>query len=227
MELIEAIYQRRAVRNFTDQPVARETILALLQAAVQAPSAINQQPWAFAVIGGKTRLDGYSERAKQHLFAVLPQSLSLHRRSDQLEDPAYNVFHHAGTLIVILAKPAPYAANEDCCLAAQNLMLAAHGMGLGSCPIGFVRPWLDQPDIKRELDIPSDYSVIMPLVIGWPAGKTEPVPRVEPEIAVWSVAGESTPGATEFVRMSSQPPKIGMAPGWQGAGPEGDGRGGD
>ncbi len=206
MDLVEGIYSRRAVRSFTDEPVKQAAVMQLLLAAVQAPSAINQQPWAFAVIRGRERLAAYSERAKRHLFASLPGDLALHRRSDQLASADYNVFHHAGTLIVILSKPAPFPANEDCCLAAENLLLAAHGMGLGACPIGFVRSWLDLPEIKRELGFPTAYTPVAPIVVGHPAGETPRVPRIEPEVVVWlETDEEATPG----VAGRSPPPAIG------------------
>lgn len=185
MDLIEAIYRRRAVRRYSDVVVHRAMIEDLLQAAVQAPSAINQQPWAFAVIRGRRRLEKYSGRAKDHLLAILPQILDLHQRADTLARDDYNVFHHAGTLIVICAKPALHHAADDCFLAAQNLMLAAHGMGLGTCPIGFVRPWLNLPEIKMELGIPEDCSAVMPVVVGFPAEVPAPVPRKEPDIICW------------------------------------------
>ena len=186
MELMDAIHHRRAVRNYTDQPVSNSLVMELLQAAVWAPSAVNQQPWAFAVIRGRKRLDGYSDRAKDYLLASLPQSLALHQRSDQLTSAAYNVFHHAGTLIVIYAKPSQHDPVGDCCMAAQNLMLAAHGMGLGTCPIGFARPWLNLSETKSELGIPMNNTVVMPIVVGWPSSKTATVPRTEPEIVIWS-----------------------------------------
>jgi nitroreductase len=202
MELMEAISHRRSVRTYTDEPVPQATVMELLGAATWAPSAVNQQPWAFGVIRGRRQLELYSERAKLHLLATLPQSLSLHQRSDQLTSSSYNVFHRAGTLIVIFAKPAAHDPIEDCCLAAENLMLAAHGLGLGSCPIGFVRPWLNLPEIKYELGIPLKYQAVMPVVIGWPSGRTAPVPRREPEIVRWweypdapsSRAGGPAPG---------------------------------
>lgn len=185
MDLMDAINHRRAVRHYTDAPVSNEMIEVLLEAACAAPSAINQQPWAFAVIQGRKKLEAYSEQAKQYLFATLPQLLELHRRSDQLREPSYNVFHHAGTLIVIYAKPAGHNPFEDCCLAAQNLLLAAHGMGLGACPIGFARPWLDQTEVKIAWGVPVSYHVVMPVVAGWPAGPTPPVPRHRPEVFNW------------------------------------------
>jgi nitroreductase len=194
MELLEAIYQRRSVRHYTDVPVPPATINDLIKAAVQAPSAMNQQPWAFAVIRGRARLDGYSERAKAHLLSILPQDLSLHERAGTLASFEYNIFHGASTLVIICAKPMPHHPAEDCCFAAQNFMLAAHGLGLGTCPIGFARRWLNLPEIKAEIGIPDNYTIVMPIVVGWPAKKTAAPDRLAPEIACWHRAPDEPPG---------------------------------
>lgn len=196
MELMDAIYHRRSVREYTDRPVPRVRVMELIQAAIQAPSAVNQQPWAFAVIRGRARLAEYSERARAHMLATLPQTLALHQRSDALTDPAFNAFHQAGTVVVIYAKPARYNPAEDCCLAAQNLMLAAHGLGLGTCPVGFVRAWLDLLEVKLELGVPPNYHAVLPIAVGWPAHKPPPVPRHEPEIACWIEGPDEAPAAS-------------------------------
>jgi nitroreductase len=199
MDLLQAIFHRRAVRHYTDAMVHPAMIADLINAAIQAPSALNQQPWTFAVIRGRQRLDGYSERAKAYMLTILPHLLGLHQRAESLASDSYNVFHHAGTLVVICAKPAGHHPEQDCLLAAENLMLAAHGMGLGTCPIGFARPWLNLPEIKRELGIPGGQSVVLPVVVGFPADTPAPVPRDEPEIVCWhrapedDLAGHATP----------------------------------
>ena len=185
MELMHALYHRRAIREFTDIPVHPAMIHDLLKAAVQAPSAVNQQPWSFAVIRGRERLDRYSARAKAHLLAILPQLLNLHQRADALASSDYNIFHHADTVVVIYAQSAAHHPADDCLLAAQNLMLAAYGMGMGTCPIGFARPWFNLPETKRELGVPETFTAIMPLVIGWPAAVPPAPPRHEPNIACW------------------------------------------
>lgn len=185
MDLLHAIYHRRSVREYTDVPVHPAMIEDLIKAAIQAPSAINQQPWAFAVIRGRERLERYSERAKAHLLTTLPQLLELHQRAEALDSTTHNIFHHATTLVAICATPAPYHPEEDCLLAAQNFMLAAYGMGMGTCTIGFVRPWLNLPEIKAELGIAPDCSVVMPLVVGWPAAVPPAPPRHEPDIVCW------------------------------------------
>lgn len=63
-------------------------------------------------------------------------------------------------------------AHEDCCLAAENLMLAARDRDLGTCWIGFARPWLNLAEIKGEMRLPQEYEVVAPIVVGhtlaWP-----------------------------------------------------------
>jgi hypothetical protein len=128
--LTDAIFHRRAVRHYGAREVDAETVQKLLLAAVQAPSAMNQQPWVFAVFHGRKRLLDYSERAKRHLVSTFPTTFELHSRSELYEDSSYDLFHGASTLIVIYATAGRLNPNEDCCLAAENLMLAAYGMGL-------------------------------------------------------------------------------------------------
>jgi nitroreductase len=185
VEVMDAIFHRRAVRSYAARDVSENSVNRLLQAAVQAPSAMNQQPWGFAVIHGRNRLREYSERAKLHLVATYPPTFELHSRSELYENPSYDLFHGANTLIVIFAVPGRLHPNEDCCLAAENLMLAAYGLGLGTCPIGFARPWFDLLETKRELGVPEHYHAVFPVVVGYPAGLTENSGREEPNVVCW------------------------------------------
>jgi nitroreductase len=66
------------------------------------------------------------------------------------------------------AKAPDAQAIEDCCLAAENLMLAARDEGVGTCWIGFARPWLNLPSTKHELELPANYHVVAPIVLGYP-----------------------------------------------------------
>ena len=185
MNLFEAIYQRRAVRHFSDAEVLPSTVEELLRAAVQAPSARNLQPWIFAVFHGRKRLSEYSEQAKEHLVRTTEPSFGLDPRIDQYANAAVNIFHGADTLIVICARPSRFFPVEDCFLAAQNLMLAAHGLGLGTCPVGFARPWFNLPHVKNQLGMPSHCTAVLPIVVGHPAGIPPVVSRDEPTIACW------------------------------------------
>ena len=141
MELMDVIRNRRAVRDFTDAAIDRATIERLIGAAILAPSAMNLQPWAFAVLLGRERIEGHAKRAKDWLLASLSQTSYDPSIRHMLEDPQFVLFYHAPALVVVLAKSSGTQAAEDCCLAAENLMLAARNEGLGSC--WFVRPGSD------------------------------------------------------------------------------------
>jgi len=185
METMHAIYHRRAVRSYTGAPVSRETLQMLLDAAVQAPSAMNCQPWAFAVVEDQARLARHSTEAKRFVVAGLTPTSPLERLRESLEDPDFHLFYHAPALIVICARPGDQWAQTDCALAAQNLMLAACAGGLGSCWIGLAQGWLNQPGAKRELGIPDDHAVVAPIIVGYPQGETPPVARKAPEVLAW------------------------------------------
>jgi nitroreductase len=185
MQLKDVIYGRRSIRDYTDQPVDKVTVNALIQAAIQAPSAINQQPWAFVVIQDKALLKRYSDRAK----VLYGQSMNAASMPGELKvmisDPSFNIFYNSGTLIVIYAKPIGQHPDWDCCLAAENLMLAAHDMGLGTCPIGLAWPLLEQAEVKNDLNVPFDYVPVMPIIVGYPRNPASSVARQEPEIRCW------------------------------------------
>lgn len=183
---MEALYRRRAIRRYTDEEISDATLMTLLRAATQAPSPLNLQPWAFAVFCGRAQLASFSHRVKEHLLATLPPVYQLHEHTEHMGDPAYNVFHGAPALIVICAKPHGYTPSESCALAAQNLMLAAHDLGLATCPVGFVRAWLRLPHIKDELGITGTLDPVFPVVVGHPAEAPKPRFRQEPEIVVWT-----------------------------------------
>jgi nitroreductase len=187
MELMEAIYGRRAVRSYTNKEVPRQAIRTLAEAAVQAPCALNKQAWAFGVFQGRELLKDFSDRAKLHFLEKFSPGSDPHVRTrEMLTDPEYNIFYDAATLIVVFANPdGGQFAVGSCYLAAQNLMLAAHGMGLGTCPIGFAQSWLDLDEVKTELGIPVQYTAVLPMILGYPAGIPEKPARSQPEIFNW------------------------------------------
>jgi nitroreductase len=185
VQLREAINGRRAIRDYTDQPVDKATVTSLIQAAAQAPSAINQQPWAFVVIQDRALLKHFSDRAKVLCGQSMPAGSMPAELKEMLSDPSFNIFYNSGTLIVIWAKPIGQHPDWDCCLAAQNLMLAAHDLGLGACPIGLAWPLLEQPDVKNDLNVPFDYVAVMPIIVGYPRKPAPSVERNEPEIRCW------------------------------------------
>ncbi len=187
MDVMNAIYGRRAVRAFTPEAVPRSTIERLIDAAIQAPSAMNLQPWAFTVIEGAERLAGFSAPAKRQALATLSADGPEAQLRARLEDPAFNIFYGAPSLIVVSGTAPTRQAAQDCCLAAQTLMLAAYDRGLGTCWIGLATPWLQLSDTRTELGMPADWMPVAPIIVGVPQSHPLPTSRRKPEIA-WSSA---------------------------------------
>jgi nitroreductase len=185
MELKEAIYTRRSVRKFKDQPVSKETINSLIEDAIQAPSATNSQPWAFVVIQDAELLKKYSDRAKVIMLELMGNNPDANGYKAILANPNFNIFYNATSLVIIYATPAGHLAKGDCCLAAQNLMLSAHDKGLGTCWIGFSMPLLDSAEMKKELGVPENYSAVAPLIIGYPDVVAASSSRKPPQILAW------------------------------------------
>ena len=181
MDLLEALRKRRSVREYTGEPVDDAVLRELIEAAVQAPSAINQQPWTFVVIKDADRLAQISRQATFHLLKA-SLSAPAHPFREMLNDPDFDIFYHAPALVVIAAADPTDWAVEDCALAAENLMLAAYAMDLGTCWIGFAQNWLATPEGKAELGIPATYAPIAPIVVGHPRRPPPPVPRKNPDI---------------------------------------------
>ena len=198
LSALDAIYHRRAVRAYRADIVDDATIHRLLDAAVHAPTAMHEEPWSFVVVQDKAVLERISDRAKSIMVAEAtahrellraPGATPSGRHIAMLTDPAFNIFYNAGTLIVICGKPLGPFVVADCWLAAENLMLAATALGLGTCCIGFALPALHAPDVKRELRIPESTDPYAAIIVGVPQADTPEVGRKPPEILNWVVPG--------------------------------------
>jgi nitroreductase len=187
MSIMDAIYHRRSVRAYSSQKLDRAAILPLLDAAVRAPTAMHGEPWAFAILQDTEALTRVSDRAKA-LFAEEARRLHLDRSAHALDifsSPEFNIFYNASTLIVICARPMGPFVAADCWLAAENLMLAAHAMGLGTCVIGSALLALNTPEGKAELGIPSDFDAFASIIAGVPTGEPPLSSRNEPTVLSW------------------------------------------
>jgi nitroreductase len=182
MDLKQAIYSRRAIRQFTDEAVDEKSLRQLIDAAIQAPSAVNQQPWSFTVVRDKALLARISHEAKAHMLRTSPAASASHHFQELLGNPDFDIFYHAPVLIVISAKAESPWAVADCALAAENLMLSACAAGLGTCWIGFVQGYLNTPEGKNALDLPATRVPVAPIIVGHPTTVPPPVARKEPEV---------------------------------------------
>ena len=186
MDIVEAISGRHSTREYKDQALDEKTIRRLIEAATQAPNAVNQQPWTFTVVRDQSLLNQVSRDAKAHMMATAPADMAAGARAEHfrtmLADPAFQIFYHAPVMILISGNAPGSWIAEDCALAAENLMLLAHSLGIGSCWIGFAQSYLNTPAGKRALGLPDSWVPVAPIILGYPTAQPAAVARKDPEI---------------------------------------------
>ncbi|MBN8739262.1 MAG: hypothetical protein BGP24_09170 [Lysobacterales bacterium 69-70] len=184
MSLRDAVAGRCAVRDFVAQMPDDALLDRLLQAAVRAPTAMHEEPWRFAVIRDRNLLNRISERAKALIAAraegVPPDAAATFTAKE------FHVFYNAPVLIVVGTEAPGRFADADCWLAAENLMLAAHAEGLGSCVIGLALDALNDADVKRAAGLPAGFTAVAPVIVGVPAhpAALRPTPRKPPQVVL-------------------------------------------
>jgi len=197
--VIAAIKARRSIRSYSDRPVAKELINEILDAGRFAPSSLNKQPWKFVVITDRKLIDALASSIKGYmkkLYALLPvlrifikelkdeKTVGAIRKTALSEEDT--VFYGAPLLILIASENKERWATVNCALAAGNMMLAAHSLGLGSCFIG-------RADLIKKCGFPIErlgigkrYSMQASLVFGYPKESANKIPeRKKDNIISW------------------------------------------
>ena len=150
--VIENILTRRSVRSYTDQDDEPEKIEAILEAGMAAPSGKNGQPWDFIVLTRREILDEMAERL-----------------------PYAKMLREARVAIAVCADrtKSPYW-YVDCSAAAENILLAAHALGLGAVWTA-TYPYRDRMDVVKELcGLPGSYDSLCVIPVGYPAREARP-----------------------------------------------------
>lgn len=150
MDIMEALLTRRSIRKFENKPVPEVMVKQILEAAMMAPSAGNAQPWRFIVVNDRKKLDGMAG-IHVHMKMVTQAALGIIVCADLSKEkfPGYWV--------------------QDCSAAMQNLLLAAHGLGLGAVWTG-IHPVEERLKAFKEMfNLPEHVIPLGFAPIGWPA----------------------------------------------------------
>jgi nitroreductase len=160
MDVLNAILTRRSIRKFTGESIKEEDLNILLKSGFQAPSAHNYQPWHFIIVRDENVI---GKIAEFHPYAkMLPKAgCGIIVCGDEEKQP------NRGFLV------------EDCSAAIQNMLLAAHGMGLGAvwCGIYSVDKLVDSA--KAVLGLPENIIPIGMVVVGVKDEEKEPTDRYD------------------------------------------------
>jgi nitroreductase len=174
MEVFEAIHSRRSIRKFQDRPVEPEKLQTVLEAARQAPSWSNLQCWRFVVVQDPAVRASLSELSfVESFFAAYGYN----------KNPAQMAIAAAPAVIVACADPARSGTMEDqnyylvdLGIATQNLMLAAHGLGLGTVFVGV----FDEQKVRALLGIPAGIRIVGLFPVGYPQEEKRSGPPRKP-----------------------------------------------
>ena len=161
MEAIEAIMGRRSIRRYTDKKIPEETITKLLKAAMNAPSAHNKQPWHFIVVDDRETM------------LKIPE---YHQYSKMLENAS-----HA---IVVLGDNNIQTSDfwvHDTSAATENILIAAHAMGLGAVWLGIHPHESLIEGTKKLFDIPDHVTPLCIISLGYPDETRSPSENYNPE----------------------------------------------
>lgn len=183
-DVLETIAHRRSIRRFDTRQIEEETLQKILQAGLYAPSAGGRQGVLFVVCQDRevnARL-GKIKRANSHpRMASGGNYVSLQQPSIADDPKLTNAFYDAPTVITLFGPKNFLFAVDDCAVAAENMMLAADALGVGSCYIGQGWPAFADPygqEILRKWNIPADHYAVMQIVLGYPRpGDPHPEPK--------------------------------------------------
>ncbi len=195
-QLVRLMRSRRSCRNFSSREVERNLLEDLVKIGTTAPSGTNCQLWTFTILASRNEMVELGEQMAGfyrglNRMAARPwlRFLSKIFASDKLgnyyrryyktvqdglllwdREGVDTLFHGAVAAILVGGKNSASSPMEDAILAAQNIMLAAHSLGLGSCMIGFgVEAIKRDKRIRRLLQVPDDESIYACIALGHPA----------------------------------------------------------
>jgi nitroreductase len=180
--VIETIRKRRSIRAYDAKPVPRELVNTVIEAGNEAPSAMNSQPWRFVVVedpAAKRKLLGaalpQAKKITEQVKDVDPERYEMiKKRYAELPDPVY---YSAPTIIFVIGN-GRYAAHS-CPLACENMMLAAHSLGLGTCWVGFGAMVTEDAEVRKLLGLQEGDAIFGPILLGYP--KTDPLRPLKKE----------------------------------------------
>ena len=177
MELQDAIKMRRSVRRYQDREVPRELLEELMECACWAPSADNMQPWYFVVLTKQEEIDRMRQTMEEVAEQIRPHLEELFPRHPRVVNETTSFLRRLGGapvyVLAFLQKdygPVRDSMLESTAAAIQNLLLAAHEKGLGTCWVNAATA-LGYGAALQELFAPDKGEFVSLVALGWPDQK--------------------------------------------------------
>ncbi len=176
--VVENILARRSVRSYKPEQIKESELNEIMQCAINAPSAMNKQPWEIRVIQNPELLQAINEGFKNKQLQADPS---------RTFKEGFSVFHNSPTLIVVANDVNNAYSPVDCGLLGQNILLSAEAMEIGTCVIGGVIGYLNSPeakDIIARLNLPEGYAPLYAISMGYKNESPDAKPRDAAKVQV-------------------------------------------
>lgn len=164
-EVLKAIKERRTTRKFKEDQIKEEDLQSIIEAGLYAPSGENHQPWHFTVIQDKNIIDEMDFEAKE-TFKQSDNELMRKAGFNEKYKPAYD----APTIIIVSGLNDNYFTEVDCAAATQNMLLAAHSLGIASCwcaAVSMAFAGNKKEEFTSRLNIPDNYTPFYAVLLGY------------------------------------------------------------
>ena len=166
--VIETIMARRSIRKYQDRSVEREKLQQIAECGVNAPNGMNQQTWEVRIVDSKAAIDSITAVFK----TANPEMV-------QRDENFKNMFRNAPAVIAIAVPEGDSGLNAG--LMAENIILAAQSLGLGTCclggPVAFIKNSPDAAWFLKALDFSEGYDLCLMIAVGYPDETPEAKPR--------------------------------------------------
>lgn len=182
-EVIQNILTRRSVRTYQEKQISDDDLNVILEAAKFAPSGMGKQSWHFTAVQNKEIMDKLVSAVKEAL-----QNSEVEQLKKMGNNPAFNPFYHAPTIILTAYDRNAQTGVSDCAVALQNMFLAAHSLNIGSCWIHILAITGNDPKVRSiltELGIPEDYDLSGTAALGYNSKEApKAAPRKEGTVTI-------------------------------------------
>lgn len=159
---MDSVLSRRSIRNFQDRAIPESEIQKILEGAMSAPSAHNQQPWELVVITERQLLNSIPEfHPYSRMLAMAPMAILVCAKTKDLKSPDF--------------------WPQDCSAATENILVEANELGIGSVWLGVYPKEPIMKGFRQLFSLPDDVLPFSLVALGYPAEKKEPSQRFDPK----------------------------------------------
>jgi len=169
-ETLKSIKNRRSVRVYQVKQIKEEELQSILEAGMYAPSARDQQSWQFTVIQNTELINKISKAAQEEYKKSNDKFIQQFANNEN-----FHIFHKAPTVVIISGDENSMAAQVDCALATENMLIAAESVGIGSCWVSAAPNIINTKnyaELNKQLCIPNGFRPIYSITLGYKAIET-------------------------------------------------------